>query len=428
MTTQGKLAELFGRRRFAIQPGIERIESLLNHFRNPERCFTTLHVVGTNGKGSTSAFLSSILTQAGYCTGLFTSPHLVSYTERFRINSTEINEEELSLLLNELLAEPEAAATTFFELTTALACRWFAQRQVQMAVIEAGMGGRSDATAALRGVATIITPISQDHSQWLGNTLTHIAQEKVGIAAPGTPIISAPQSPAVLEVIEHYCSEHGNRLMYAGRDYSATENSHGNLQYSGSRFCFPDMQLALNGRYQLTNAALAIAAAEQIDQLGFTIAETAVLNGLRHASWPGRMEEVALDNGTPLLLDGAHNPAGAVALADELNRFSNRRIIMVLGMMEDKDPAGIVAPLLPHANLLITTAPAQDRALSADQLATLCRSYSVPTESIPVVADALHHISTITVPGDLVVAAGSLFLIGEIKACLSGTACEAVRG
>lgn len=428
MTTQSRLAELFGRRRFAIKPGIERIESLLNHFRNPERCFTALHVVGTNGKGSTSAFLSSILTQAGYCTGLFTSPHLVSYTERFRINTTEIDEGELSLLLEELLAEPEAGDTTFFELTTALACRWFARRQVQLAVVEAGMGGRSDATAALRGIATLITPISQDHSQWLGNTLTQIAQEKVGIAAPGTPIISAPQPPAVLEVLEQYCTVYGNRLIYAGRDYSATENLRCNLQYSGSQFCFPDIQLALNGKYQLTNAALAIAAAEQLHQLGFSIDDTAVLNGLCHASWPGRMEEVTLDNGVNLLLDGAHNPAGAAALADELNRFANRRIIMILGMMEDKDPAGILAPLLPHADLVITTAPAQDRALPADQLATLCRSYSVQTESIPVVTHAFHHISAIAAPNDLVVAAGSLFLIGEIKACLAGITCEAVRG
>ena len=422
------LAELFGRRRFDIKPGLTRIEALLARYHHPEQSFAAIHIVGTNGKGSTAAFLSAILTQAGFTTGLFTSPHLVSYTERFRVNGAEISDAELAAYIEELLTDASSQEATFFELTTALACRWFSDRQVQLAVLEAGMGGRSDATAAVPGILTVITPISLDHCQWLGNTLGTIASEKCGIARPDTTVISSVQPPEVLARIEQHCSDNRIRLLLAGRDFFCIRDVDGCMVYRGSALSLSGLRPALAGHYQLNNAAVAIAAAEQLQMLGFTITSEAVSAGLSQTSWPGRLERIALDSGAELLLDGAHNPAGAQALATELALLVGRRVILLLGMMEDKDPAGLLAPLLAYADQVITTTPAQERAMSAVRLAEACSAFDIRAEAIPQVSAALAHAKTIARTGDLIVAAGSLFLIGEIKALLANRACDAVRG
>ncbi|MDD2501298.1 MAG: bifunctional folylpolyglutamate synthase/dihydrofolate synthase [Geobacter sp.] len=428
MPASQQLSRLFGRRRFNIKPGLERIIALLDRYGHPERSFAAVHIVGTNGKGSTAAFLAAILEQAGYDTGLFTSPHLVSYTERFRINGADISSEQLGKLIQELLdqATPD---DTFFELTTALACRWFAQNTVRIAVLEAGMGGRSDATAAVPGLCTVITPIALDHCQWLGADLQAIATEKVGIAAPATPIISAMQAPEVLQVLENYCRTNGNRLILAGRDFTIRHNDlEGGLTYQGSTGATHGLFPSLNGSYQTGNAALALAAAEQLSSLGFPVSSQAMHHGLQTTRWPGRMELIRLPGGSELLLDGAHNPAGAQALADALGAYATRRKILLLGMMEDKDLHGVLDTLLQQVQQVITVSPSQERAIPATSLADSCRTAGSPATAVDSVAAGLEAAQAAAKPGDLIIAAGSLFLVGELKALLAGIPCEAVRG
>ncbi len=427
MSGSEQLTQLFGRRRFAVKPGTERIQALLYRHGNPERSFATIHIVGTNGKGSTAAFLSAILTATGYCTGLFTSPHLISYSERFRVNDVDIQPDRLNNLVAHLLdnASPE---DTFFELTTALACCYFAESKVQIAILEAGMGGRNDATAAAPGIATIITPVSLDHCQWLGDTLQAIASEKTGIASPGSLIISADQPAEVMAVIKEYCREQGNRLILSNRDFTIKKDTLNCLEYTSTSSYVSGLHPSLTGKHQTGNAALALAAAEQLASLGFPVSPQAMQTGLATARWPGRMELIQLPEGTELILDGAHNPAGSQALADSLAESANRRIILLIGLMEDKDPHGVLEPLLQRVQQIFTVTPRQERAMTDRFLAEMCTSLGSQAQAAGTVNDGLAAVRTAAQPGDLIVVAGSLFLVGEVKALLAGTPCEAVRG
>lgn len=370
--------------------------------------------------------LAQMLAEAGHPTGLFTSPHLVSYAERFQINGVRIPESELERLTARLL-ETAGPEETFFELTTALACCWFADRKVPIAVLEAGMGGRSDATAAVPGIMTIVTPISRDHCQWLGETLPAIADEKIGIAAPGSVVVSAAQEPAVRSVLEQRCRELGCRLLLQERDFSAVATGPGRLSYHGLN-ALPDLQCGLPGAYQTVNAAVAIAAAEQLTGTGFSILPQAIRDGLAAARWPGRMELIRLPQGPTLLLDGAHNSAGSAALAESLAALHEGPVILLLGLMADKELHGILPPLLARARLVITVSPSPERALDADELAAACVTYGVPAHAASSVSAGLAAACREAREGEMLVAAGSLYLVGELKSLLTGTACEAVQG
>ncbi len=422
-----ELERFFERRRFALKPGIERIRSLLDRLGNPEKSYTSIHVAGTNGKGSTAAFISSMLQKAGYCTGLFTSPHLVSYTERFRVDGVDILPEQLAGFLAKLL-EYADSDETFFEITTALACCYFADKGVRIAVLEAGMGGINDATAAIAGIATIITPVALDHCQWLGNELQAIANEKVGIARPGSMVICAEQVPEVLSVIEEHCRLNNNRLVLAGRDFHAVYEDMKGISYCSNNGKIGGLYPGLKGSYQTGNLALAIAAAEQLAKAGFTVDRNAVSTGLADVRWPGRMEQITLSDGTELLIDGAHNPAGSQALARNLDEMGRTDIILVTGMMEDKDIAGILMPLLKRVNRVITVNLAQERAISDKRLADVCKNLGSPADYAGTVSSGLEVARKMVTSGGLILAAGSLFLVGELKALLAGVPFNAVRG
>lgn len=426
MAASQRLAEIFGRRRFAVRPGTERINGLLARLDHPERAFSALHVVGTNGKGSTASFLAAVLAAAGCRTGLFTSPHLISYHERFQINGVAIAQESLDRMLDRVLAAA-APEDTFFELTTALACCWFAERNVTVAVLEAGMGGRSDATAAVAAVGTLITPVSRDHCQWLGETPAAIAAEKAAIAEEGTPVFSARQEPAVLAVIAEQCRRRHQELHLCGRDFDVIRQEDGSLRYRDGAGCLEELVPGLAGSYQSGNAALAIAAVRGISRhLGIPLEAAHIRSGIAAARWPGRMELVPLENGVRLLLDGAHNPAGAAALAEALREYRAERIILLLGVMEDKDSDDMLDLLGPSADLVVTVEPRQERALSAQRLADLCGQRGFPAMVGGTVAEGLALARANA--ADLLVAAGSLFVVGEVKAALTNQECEAVRG
>ena len=428
MAVSTALAELFGRRRFAILPGTERIQALLARLGHPERRFQSIHVVGTNGKGSSASFLASILTAAGHRSGLFTSPHLINYTERFALDGQAIPQQRLDQLIPDLLklAQPE---DTFFELTTALACCWFAECGAQLVVFEAGMGGQADATAAIPALATLITPIALDHQQWLGTNLTAIATEKVAIAEAGSPIVCAPQQPEALDAVVRHCRSNNTRLLLAERDFTAHWDANNCLNYRGLYSNISGITPGIPGRYQLWNAACALAAAEQLDAAGWAVPASALSAGIAAARWPGRMERFSLSGDVELLLDGAHNPAGATALAESLQlERHGRRIILVLGMMADKELTGLLSPLLPLADEIITVAPDQERALGADQLAAQCAHHGRRALPAGSVEAGIAKAQDLALPNDLIVVAGSLFTVGEARAALTGQTCNAVRG
>lgn len=425
MPLTGTLEKLYARRRFGIRPGVDRVQFLLDRLGNPERSFLSIHVVGTNGKGSTSAFLSAILTAAGFRTALFTSPHLVSFTERFRINGHELAAERLRILLDQvLLLTPEEA--TFFEIVTALAALTFAEEGVGIAVVEAGMGGRSDATAALTGIMTVISPIALDHCDYLGDTIAAIAGEKLAIAEPGTPVVSAIQETAAMEVIQTRSLLGGNPLFMAGRDFNVRRESDGTLVYRGMQHCLTGIHPGIPGRYQAGNAACALAAAEVAASLGLPITADNLKEGIGQASWPGRMELVAH---TPrVVLDGAHNLAGMAAMIESLGDFSYDRLHVVIGIMQDKAVDAMLALLAPYAACVYAVTPAVERAMPSPLLVEHCRAAGMPVVDAGTVIAGVELAVRRAGPDDLVMACGSLFVVGEVKAHLTGKAFEGIRG
>lgn len=419
------LEKLYARRRFGIKPGVERVKELLAALGNPENQFRSIHVVGTNGKGSTSAFLASILKCAGYRTAQFSSPHLVRFNERFRIDGVECREEHLTRNLNAVLDAAPAEAT-FFEITTALALLIFSEEHIDIAVIEAGMGGRSDATAAVKAEMTIITPIAIDHAEYLGRTLTEIADEKGGIIEPCTQVVSAEQSAAVFSLIEEKSRSLNSPLTYMGRDFSARWNALGTLDYHGIHTSLTHLVPGIPGRYQAGNAAVALAAAELICTARASIPPDTLAAGVSSAYWPGRMELVP---GTPpLLLDGAHNPAGAAALAEALGDYPCRRILMVTGVCQDKDVEQMFVPLIPLVARIYTVTPSVDRAQSAEALSLRFKELGADSTPCATVADGIERARSESGPGDMLLICGSLFVVGETKAWLENSIYSGIRG
>jgi dihydrofolate synthase/folylpolyglutamate synthase len=426
MSLAALLEKLYARRRFGIRPGVDRVATLLARLGNPEAQFRSIHVVGTNGKGSTATFLASILANAGHCTAQFSSPHLIRFTERFRINGTEYPAEKLAGHLKIVLeAAPEEA--TFFEITTALCCSVFREEQVEIAVIEAGMGGGSDATAAIAAEMTIVTPIALDHAEYLGSSLEEISREKAAIIEPGTPVISAEQSDTVLLQIQQQCRLGENTLRIYGSDFSADWNQLGSLDYCGISTILNNLTPGIPGRYQSQNVAVALAAAELLSAHGTYIPKESMVKGIARTYWPGRMELIA---GEPqLLLDGAHNPAGAKALAEALMAdYVPARILLVTGACADKDVHNIYAPLLPLVARIYTVTPAVERALDDVTLTRILADMGRESTPCGTVVNAVQAACSEADTGDLILVCGSLFVVGEVKAWLENTVYSGIRG
>ena len=425
MPLGGTLEKLYARRRFGIRPGVERVRLLLDRLGKPEASFRSIHVVGTNGKGSTAAFLASILKASGLRTALFTSPHLVSFCERFRIDGLTIPPERLEPLLDAVLAAAPHEAT-FFEIVTALAALYFSEEGVEIAVMEAGMGGRSDATAALPGVMTVITPISLDHCDYLGSTLEAIAVEKAGIAEAGTPVIIGTQPAEVRQALNSFFAAGQARLLWTDSAVSSSWVPDGTLHYRGIRMTLDRLTPGIGGRYQAMNVSLALAAAEMLALQGISLPEPSLRNGISDARWPGRMEMVA--GNPPLLLDGAHNPAGAAALAQSLADCRYRRLLLVLGVMSDKDVPGIVSALAPLAATCYCVSPAIERSMDDTALAARITEAGITAIACGTVGNGISAARRKATADDLILVCGSLFTVGEAKAWLAGTQFEGIRG
>lgn len=392
--------------------GLERIRTLLDALGHPERACRFVHVAGTNGKGSTSAMIEAALRAAGERTGLYTSPHLAEPTERVRIGGREVTAERFAEAFErvheaaERLLEDGAIDLhpTYFETVTAMAFLLFRDEACGRVVLEVGLGGRLDATNVVTPELAVITPVDFDHEQFLGNTIEAIAAEKAGILKPGVPVVMARQRPEAARIIEERARELGCRLARAA-DASVTDVE---VDARGSRFRLNgrEARCALAGEHQVDNA---VAAALALEQLG------APLDGMAEARWPGRLEHVG--ERPEIILDGAHNPAGARALAAYIRRFyANRRVWLVYGSMRDKAVEEITGTLFPLASRIIVTAPHFARALRPDAVEEVWRGGNVETAAD--LAAAIEIVRREALAEDAVFITGSLFVVGEARALL----------
>jgi dihydrofolate synthase/folylpolyglutamate synthase len=408
---------LYSLQKQGIKFGLSNITKLMSSLGDPQKSFPSIHIAGTNGKGSTSAIIASILNASGLKVGLFTSPHLVSFTERIRVNGEEIAEFEVIRLAEEARAEIVSLQSsdpdflpTFFEVVTAIALLYFKKEKIDIAVVEVGMGGRLDATNIVIPEVSVITNISYDHSEFLGDTLEQIAREKAGIIKKGVPVVVSSQVPDVVGVIEERAEEIGTVTYFYGREFSSMlrEEDISGIYFdyqSSDSFMLHELYLPLTGEHQMENASVAIKAVELFNERrlipnAFGTAAThhsslithhSIKDGLATVRWPGRLEMIKHE--PPILIDGAHNPAAAVALSHALaNTFLKRyrRIILVLGIMGDKDIEGIMRPLLHLASEIILCSPNYERAASPERLANVAVSLGFSdVHIVPTVKDAL---------------------------------------
>ncbi|MCE5244985.1 MAG: bifunctional folylpolyglutamate synthase/dihydrofolate synthase [Desulfobacteraceae bacterium] len=407
---------IYGLQKFGIKFGLNSTRNMLDRLGNPQQSFRSIHIAGTNGKGSTAAMLSSILKEHGFRVGLYTSPHLVRFAERFQVDNREAEPERILAVFQKirpLLYDREPP--TFFELVTAMAFLYFAEEGVDWAVVEVGMGGRLDATNVILPEVSVITTVSFDHQEYLGNTLPSIAREKAGIIKEGVPVVTGAHQPSVQGVLKTACMRHGSPLYRLGTNFRVRRNPNGSLHYQGLRWQLPDMEIGLIGPHQAQNAATAVATLEVLEKYGdFVLDREALAGGLASTRWPARLE--VLQRQPLIVLDGAHNVPGAEALREALKRsFAYRRLHLVLGVMADKDIKGIFRRLLPLAETVIFTQPRYARAASAEELKRIAGPSAHDALVIPDPASAIERARLLAHPEDLICITGSLYFAGEVK-------------
>jgi dihydrofolate synthase/folylpolyglutamate synthase len=416
------LEYLFALEQFGMKFGLENIRTIVAALNHPERAFRSIHVAGTNGKGSVTAMVEACLRTAGHRTGRYTSPHLVDLRERFAIDGRTVAQEDLVAAVDhvrhhiERLRDEGVLPThpTFFEVTTAVAFELFRRAGVEIAVCEVGLGGRLDATNVLSPMVCAITSIAFDHEQYLGTTLSDISYEKAGIIKSGTPVVVGDVPPEAEAVIRRVAAERSAPIINADRvgihdievSLAATRAS-----FETSTRRYGHLTLGLTGPHQIGNAQVAIGLLESVDAMGVPVPEAAIREGLAHVDWPGRLQRLTLDDGREALLDAAHNPSGARSLAAVLEREPTRPL--VFATMRDKDAAGILQVLAPVASHLVITRASNPR--SADPISLLDVAHRVAPELPAVVADTpAAALAAAWRAGDAIVVAGSIFLLGDV--------------
>lgn len=413
---------LFGLQRFGMRPGLERVRALLAETGLPAPGTRVVLVAGTNGKGTVTRLVASALTAAGRRTGSFFSPHLERVGERARVDGVEATEEEMEAAVAAVRPAAERLGCTFFEVVTAAALHRFRAAGAGWAVMEVGLGGRFDATNALEPVLSVVTGVSLDHQAVLGGTVAEIAREKAGVLRPGVPALTGATGEA-LAVVGSEARALGAPLLVLGRDVDVTVEASGwdglALTVTGGLGGLPlALRSPLVGRHQARNVALAAAAA-----LTLGAGPEAVREAFARTSWPGRLERLDLDRAW--VLDGAHNTEGAAALAAALDDLGARPAALVVGASADKDLAGVLAPLAARAPVVVATRASSPRAASPGELAAAAsRAGAARVEEAPDAAAALRLARGLTRAGELVVVAGSLFLVGEVRSLLLGAAPE----
>jgi len=389
------------------------ISRLLQRLDNPQTQYNTILVGGSNGKGSVAAIISSILHGAGVNVGLYTSPHLIDFTERIRVNNQVIKEEELSELIDEV-REKIKEDITYFEFATALSFLYFCRRNVDIAVLEVGMGGRLDATNVVIPELSIITNICVEHQKYLGRNLSVIAREKGGIIKKGGICLTAARQNKVLNVLEDLSRQKHSRLYRAGREIRIRKSKDGSFSYYGIFKKYKNLEISLIGKHQIENTALALGAIEILESRGLNIGGEIVKKGLKDVRWEGRLE--ILNENPTLVVDGAHNPGGISALCRSLAvDFRYDKLILLFGVLNDKDYKAMLRKLSPRADKIILTRPGGERALPAEKLLPFVGKYNDSVEVIENSEKALVRAFALADKNDLICVAGSLYLVGEIK-------------
>ncbi len=398
---------------FDVWPGLERIQSLLSHLGSPQNDFNSIIVGGTNGKGSVGTAISSVLVNAGYKTALYTSPHLVRLTERIRINGAEISDGVLKTLLLEIRENSirHGIGPNYVEALTAAAFWDFARDGVQWAVLEVGMGGRWDATNVVKPALSVITNVSFDHMSFLGNSIREIAGEKAGIIKEGVPVVTGAQGEAA-DVIREKAESLGSPAVFDGRDFSVTGNTTDDFSYNGAEWSISNLEFGLMGTHQLENAAVAMASFETLSKsVGLGISEQNVKNGLKSVELEGRFE--VLSNKAFIILDGAHNTAGARALVESLRSiYGNKKFVFMIAMNANKEHGAFIERLTAVAERIIFTELSHEARASASELGSGAAEYVQNYETISEPGEALR---TALSYGKPLCITGSLYLIGEIK-------------
>ncbi len=406
---------------------LERMTALCARLGNPQDSLQVVHIAGSKGKGSTAAMTAAILQAAGFRTGLYTSPHLHSFRERIRLDGQLIPQDRLVDLWAQIRPQAEALhQTTAFEIITALAFLYFQQEQVEWAVIEVGLGGRLDATNVVWPRVCAITPISFEHTELLGDTLSLIAAEKAGIIKPGAPVVCGPQAPEALAVIVRRADEQGAPLATVDAvhgDWRWTVQSAAAdgllLDISGPDADFRQLRVGLTGRHQAANATVAVALAHELGRQGEKVGEAAIRQGLTTVHWPGRLER--LSQNPYLVVDSAHNRHSAEQIEAALALFPHDRLLIIFGASADKDIKGMLEVLGPHAAVIIITRSYHPRAADPRLLADLA-SQTLP--DLPVrLTDSAHEALELAValhqPGDLILGVGSIFVVADLRAAWS---------
>lgn len=422
---------------FKIKLGLESMNSFLGKVGSPHQRLDFVHVAGTNGKGSVSSTILTLLASAGYRVGLYTSPHLSSVRERFRINDSYISEEDFAGIASRIRDVLGDGQITYFEFTTALALLWFEQQDVDLVILEVGLGGRLDATNVVSPLVSVITNVSMDHEMHLGDSLEAIAGEKAGVIKPGVPLITAAGDDVSRLVIESTCASRQAPCSLFGRDFTVQRHDNGSWDYNGHQGRrFTGLQCRMKGDYQIDNAAVALAVLEELAGHGFKVDKEQISYSLPRVHWPGRLEDFCLTADGALcpedsvddpdrryyLLDGAHNPAGVASLCKSLDEdFTYDRLVCVWASMGDKDIAGSLGPLIAHCDQFIFVRPEEDRSATAGELMGLLPDDSrAQARGAGTVEEALDIARHETTASDLICVAGSLYLVGAARPLLLG--------
>jgi len=413
-----------------VKLGLEAMEGFLDKVSRPDKKLRCVHIAGTNGKGSVSVNIVSMLGKAGYKIGLFTSPHLSSVRERFRINDLFISEQDFARLATRVRDVLGDEKITYFEFTTALALLWFEEMQVDLVVLETGLGGRLDATNVVIPLVSVITNVSMDHEAYLGNDLRAISFEKAGIIKAQVPLVTGVDDDVSREVVSEGCRQIDAPMYLLGRDFTAEDDGEHGWCWRGNSsqllYSYTDLRCGMRGDYQRSNSSLAIAVLALLAELGFSCSEENVRQGLADVHWPGRLEYLAVQGAEEqtlhYLIDGAHNPAGVQSLLRTLSKeYSYTRLIVLWGAMEDKDLRQTVGPIAEMASVLVLTKPQGDRAADPSMLLdVLPEPQQQRCHTITDTKEALHFVQQQATSDDLIVIAGSLYLIGEMRNYLVG--------
>lgn len=403
---------LYSLQKYGIKFGLSKTSHLLNALGNPHHSQNYIHIAGSNGKGSVGAMVESILVKSGLKVGFYSSPHLVRFTERFRVNKNDIPPTTAAGIISELMdIIHHDHPPTFFEVTTAMALAYFKREETDISIMEVGMGGRLDATNVITPLVSVITNIALEHQFFLGPCLTDIAREKAGVIKRDVDLVTAATQRPVLKLFEAICDKRKTRLLRVGKDFRF-RMVQGRFNYYGPRLRLKNLELGLKGRFQDRNAALTLAVIEILEGKGFKISPAAIKEGLRDVSWPGRMHIISKE--PFIVLDGAHNPRAISALVNSLDRcFTYERLILIVGVMGDKDIEKIIHGIVPIADYVIYTRPEYYRSASPESLMITAAGLEKRGEVAPTIPAAIERAREIAGSQDLVLITGSLFTVGE---------------